>query len=68
MNRVGIELCKNKIEELFAKGLTEPSTSNWACEAFYVNNQCSTCMNRSICGIIIVTFDTSFPKKYNEIN
>ena len=37
MNLENLALAKQKLSTLLSEGLIEPTTSPWACEAFYVN-------------------------------
>lgn len=39
MNPEHLQLAKKECEELLDSGLIEPSDSQWACEAFYVNKR-----------------------------
>ena len=37
MNLEHLNLAKQELSTLLSEGLIEPTTSPWACEAFYVN-------------------------------
>ncbi|GJS21715.1 putative reverse transcriptase domain, viral movement protein [Tanacetum coccineum] len=61
MNPDHYQLAKEECEQLVSQGIIEPTTSPWACEAFYVNKRSEqVCGKLRLSAKVLLSFDLKF--------